>query len=134
MILIAIVFLYEFKIFQNYFSKIKIYGVFQSFKYNYLCIMQKVESYSLVKITINSESKIHGFLTFSQLKNKKAFPFLEYGIMRVIICKLVSYNKNTKDYEVEYLLGKMGQERDIFVENILEPEDYLVFTELKKNI
>ena len=118
------------KDFKHYFSKIKICKIFQNYKYNYLCIMQKVESYSLVKITINLENKIHGFLTFSQLKNKKAFPNLDYGIIRIIICKLVSYDENTKEYKVEYLSGKMGQERDIFVES----GEYLVYTELNKNI
>ena len=70
------------KDFKHYFSKIKICKIFQSYKYNYLCITQKVDSYSLVKIKVNSENKVHGFLTFSQLKNKKAFPNLEYGIIR----------------------------------------------------
>ena len=122
------------KDFKHYFSKIKICKIFQNYKYNYLCIMQKVDSYSLVKITINSENKIHGFLTFSQLKNKRAFPNIEYGIIRIIICKLLSYNENDKEYKVEYLSGKMGQERDIFEENIFEPGEYLVYTELNKNI
>ena len=120
------------KDFKHYFSKIKICKIFQSYKYNYLCITQKVDSYSLVKITINSENKVHGFLTFSQLKNKKAN--LEYGIIRIIICKLISYDENSKEYTVEYLSGKMGQERDIFEENTFEPGDYLVYTELNKNI
>ena len=120
------------KDFKHYFSKIKICKIFQSYKYNYLCITQKVDSYSLVKITINSENKVHGFLTFSQLKNKKAN--LEYGIIRIIICKLISYDENNKEYTVEYLSGKMGQERDIFEENTFEPGDYLVYTELNKNI
>jgi len=122
------------KDFKHYFSKIKICKIFQNYKYNYLCIMQKVDSYSLVKITINSENKIHGFLTFSQLKNKRAFPNIEYGIIRIIIYKLLSYNENDKEYKVEYLSGKMGQERDIFEENIFEPGEYLVYTELNKNI
>ena len=122
------------KDFKHYFSKIKICKIFQSYKYNYLCITQKVDSYSLVKIKINSENKVHGFLTFSQLKNKKAFPNLEYGIIRIIICKLISYNENTKEFQVDYLSGKMGQERDIFEENTFEPGEYLVYTELNKNI
>ena len=122
------------KDFKHYFSKIKICKIFQNYKYNYLCIMQKVDSYSLVKITINSENKIHGFLTFSQLKNKRGFPNIEYGIIRIIICKLLSYNENDKEYKVEYLSGKMGQERDIFEENVFEPGEYLVYTELNKNI
>lgn len=122
------------KDFKHYFSKIKICKIFQNYKYNYLCITQKVDSYSLVKITINSESKVHGFLTFSQLKNKKAFPNLDYGIIRIIICRLLTCNENDKEYTVEYLSGKMGQERDIFEENTFEPGDYLVYTELNKNI
>ena len=97
------------KDFKHYFSKIKICKIFQSYKYNYLCITQKVESYSLVKIKINSKNKIHGFLTFSQLKNKKAFPNLEYGIIRIIICKLISYNENNKEFSLEYLSGKWAK-------------------------
>ena len=122
------------KDFKHYFSKIKICKIFQNYKYNYICLMQKIESYSLVKITINSDAAIHGFITFSQLKNKKAFPNIDYGIIRLIICKLKSYNENTKEYTVEYLSGKMGQERDIFEEKSFEPGEYLIYTEINKNI
>lgn len=122
------------KDFKHYFSKIKICKVYKDYKYNYIELTQKVNSYSLVKMTITNDTSVHGFVTLVQLKNKKAFPNLNFGIIRIILCKLINYNSNIGDYNVEYLSGKMGQERDIFEERIFEPGEYLIFTELNKNI
>ena len=123
------------KDFKHYFSKIKICKIFPNNVYNYLTIQQKVDSYSLIKLTINSENSIHGYLTFSQMYNKKAFPNnITHGIIRIIICKLISYDENNKEYTIEYISGKMGQEREIYEGIKFEPGDYLVYTELNKNI
>ena len=123
------------KDFKHYFSKIKICKIFPNNVYNYITIQQKVDSYSLIKLTINSENSNHGYLTFSQIYNKKAFPNnITHGIIRMIICKLISYDENNKEYTIDYISGKMGQEREIYEGIKFEPGDYLVYTELNKNI
>ena len=123
------------KDFKHYFSKIKICKIFPNNIYNYLTIQQKVDSYSLVKLSITSENKNRCYLTLSQITNKKAFPKgINYGIIRMIICRLISYDENTKEYTIDYISGKMGQEREIYEGIIFEPGDYLVFTELNKNV
>ena len=122
------------KDFKHYFSKIKICKIFPDNIYNYLTIQQKVDSYSLVKLTINSENENKGYLTFSQISNKKAFPNnINHGIIRMIICKLISYDEDTKEYTIDYISGKMGQEREIYEGIKFEPGDYLIYTELNKN-
>ena len=123
------------KDFKHYFSKIKICKIFPNNVYNYITIQQKVDSYSLIKLTINSENSNHGYLTFSQIYNKKAFPNnITHGIIRMIICKLISYDENNKEYTIDYISGKMGQEREIYEGIKFEPGDYLIYTELNKNI
>ena len=123
------------KDFKHYFSKIKICKIFPNNIYNYLTIQQKVDSYSLIKLTINSEKYNHGYITFSQILNKKAFPKnVTHGIIRMIICKLISYDENNKEYTLDYISGKMGQEREIYQGIRFEHGDYLVYTELNKNI
>ena len=123
------------KDFKHYFSKIKICKIFPNNIYNYLTIQQKVDSYSLIKLSINSEKEIHGYLTLSQIYNKKAFPNnITHGIIRMIICKLIAYDENNKEYTIDYVSGKMGQEREIYEGLKFEPGDYLIYTELNKNI
>ena len=121
------------KDFKHYFSKIKICKVFKDYNYTYLTLTQKVNSYCLVKMTIKNEANIHGFVLLIQKKNKIAFPSGEYGIIRIIICKLLKERNEYSNF-VEYITGKMGQEREIFEERIFEPGDYLIFTELDKNV
>ena len=121
------------KDFKHYFSKIKICKVFKDYNYTYLTLTQKVNSYCLVKMTINNKTNVHGFVLLIQKKNKIAFPSGEYGIIRIIICKLLKERNEYSNY-VEYITGKMGQEREIFEERSFEPGDYLIFTELDKNV
>ena len=52
----------------------------------------------------------------------------------MIICKLISYDENNKEYTLNYISGKMGQEREIYEGIRFEHGDYLVYTELNKNI
>jgi len=52
----------------------------------------------------------------------------------MIICKLISYDENSKEYTLDYISGKMGQEREIYEGIRFEYGDYLVYTELNKNI
>ena len=123
------------KDFKHYFSKIKICKIFPNNIYNYLTIQQKVDSYSLIKLSITSENKNPGYLALSQIPNKKAFPYnINFGIIRMIICKLISFDKNSKEYTIDYISGKMGQEREIYEGIYFEPGEYLIYTELNKNI
>ena len=123
------------KDFKHYFSKIKICKLFQNNVYNYLTIQQKVDSYSLTKLIIKSEGTNRGYVSLTQIKNKKAFPNnITFGIIRMIICKLISYDENNKEYTLDYISGKMGQEREINEGILFEPGEYLIFTELNKNI
>ena len=121
------------KDFKHYFSKIKICKVFKDYNYTYLPLVQKVNSYCLIKMTITAKEQVHGFVLLIQKKNKIAFPSGEYGIIRIIICKLLKERNEYSGY-VEYITGKMGQEREIFEERNFDPGDYLIFTELDKNI
>ena len=123
------------KDFKHYFSKIKICKIFPNNIYNYLTIQQKVDSYSLIKLSITSENKNPGYLALSQIPNKKAFPNnINFGIIRMIICKLISFDENSKEYTIDYISGKMGQEREIYEGIYFEPGEYLIYTELNKNI
>ena len=123
------------KDFKHYFSKIKICKIFPNNTYNYLTIQQKVDSYSLIKLSITSENKNPGYLALSQIPNKKAFPNnINFGIIRMIICKLISFDENNKEYTIDYISGKMGQEREIYEGIFFEPGEYLIYTELNKNI
>ena len=122
------------KDFKHYFSVVKICKLFPDYSYNYIEVLQKFDSYSLVKMTVKSEVDVHCFITFIQIKNSRAFPKGNYGIIRIIICKLLNYDLDNNEYQVEYLSGKMGQERDICEEKTLSPGDYLIFTEINKNI
>ena len=127
------VFYMNLKDFKHYFSKIKICKVFKDYKYTYLPLIQKVNSYCLVKMTIDSPENVHGFVLLIQKKDKLAFPNEDYGIIRIIICRLTK-EKNEYSGNIEYITGKMGQEREIFEERNFEPGEYLIFTELDKNI
>ena len=122
------------KDFKHYFSKIKICKIYKDYHYTFLPFEQKVNSYSLVKMTVKSKENIHGFVTYCQNRNKKAFPNNEFGIIRIILCRLLNDNNENEEYNLEYLSGKMGQERDIFEEGLFEPGEYLIFTELDKNL
>ena len=127
------------KDFKHYFSKIKICKIYDDYNYTYISLLQKVESYCLVKMDISNDSnnnEINGFIKLLQIKEKNSFPEnLDYGIIRIIICKLLKDNDNKNiQYEVEYIKGKMGQERSIFEKIDLMPGSYLIFTELDKNI
>jgi len=129
------------KDFKHYFSKIKICKIFENYHYNYLNLTQYVDKYCLVKMTVKKNNDnvfnttnnniIHGFVKFMQIRNKRAFPpNVKFGIIRIIICRLLKDNKdpeeNNNEYEVEYLNGKMGQERDIFEERNFEEGEYIL--------
>ena len=112
------------KDFKLYFSKIKICKYNENYKYKSLVINQEQDEYVLIKIKtskINDSDKTLSYISFIQ--EEKNY----YGIGRIILCKL--YNK-----EVQYIGGKMGQEREIILEQdlVFNGEEYLLFCQLDK--
>ena len=120
------------KDFKHYFSKIVICHYHNNYDYKYISIMQKAETYSLIKMTINSNdnNKAHCFINVFQVMNNKKSSLEKYGIIRMVVCKIIKYNEKTNDYEIDYIDGKMSQNRDSFIEKTYEPGDYLIYVEL----
>ena len=120
------------KDFKHYFSKIVISHYKSNYEYKYISIIQKSDTYSLVKMTINTSDnkKAHCFINFLQAINNKKPSVEKYGIIRMVVCKILKYNEKTNDYEIDYIDGKMTQDRDSFIEKIYEPGEYLIYTEL----
>lgn len=54
----------------------------------------------------------------------------KYSIARIILSKLT--HKAEKEYEVEYITGKISQEKELFEEKELEPGEYILFVEVDK--
>ena len=123
------------KDFKLYFSRIKICKYIENFKYQSINVSQEPEQYVLIRIKtakiddfiINKENR-KSFISFIQEekkvgKEKKSI----YGLGRLILCKLY-------DNEVQYIKGKMGQEREIVLEHIMQynGEEYLLFCQLDK--
>ena len=116
------------KDFKLYFSKIKICKYNENYKYKSLIVNQEQEGYALIKIKttkINKDNKTLSYISFIQEeKNTKKQKF-GYGIGRLILCKLY-------DKEVQYIGGKIGQEREIILEQdlLFNGEEYLLFCQL----
>ena len=112
------------KDFKLYFSKIKICKYNEDYKYKSLIVNQEDDEYALIKIKtskVNDNNKTLSYISFIQEEKKY------YGIGRIILCKL--YNK-----EVQYIGGKMGQERETVLEQdlLFNGEEYLLFCQLDK--
>ena len=123
------------KDFKLYFSRIKVCKYIENFKYQSINVSQKPEEYVLIRIKtpkiddmfLDDENSTC-YISFIQEekktdnKNKNIF-----GLSRLILCKL---NNN----EIEYINGKMGQEREIVLEHQLKykGEEYLLFCQLDK--
>ena len=123
------------KDFKLYFSRIKICKYMENYKYQSISVSQKPEEYALVKIKAKKEDVIldndnNGcYISFIQEekrsgKDKKN----RYGLGRLILCKLNNNN------EIQYIKGKMGQEREIVLEHQMQykGEEYLLFCQLDK--
>lgn len=54
----------------------------------------------------------------------------KYSIARIILSKLTQ--KADKAFEVEYITGKISQEKELFEEKELEPGEYILFIEVDK--
>lgn len=144
-------FFMNFKDFKHYFSKIQICKVHDDYKYQSIKLSQNVNSYCLVKMKINNDHPSSTFLSLVHPDKKK---FLsnnspndyKYSISRFIVAKIntsdslnLGFANNSHSYfknrsfelnEVEYIGGKMGQDREIFEERVFESGEYLLFTEI----
>ena len=118
------------KDFKHYFSKIKICKYMSDYIYKSIPISQKPEEYALVSFTVDSNllNGTHCYISFVQ-QDKKNYLNNEYiyGISRLILARLTG-----DDNVVEYIEGKMGQEREIIIERDLATGHYLLFCELTK--
>ena len=116
------------KDFKLYFSKIKICKYNENYKYNSIIVNQEQEGYALIKIKttkINEDNKSLSYISFIQEEKNSKEQKNKYGIGRLILCKLY-------DKEVQYIGGKMGQEREIILEQdlLFNGEEYLLFCQL----
>lgn len=112
------------KDFKHYFSKIQICKKCDDYLYTSIKLKQKTNYYCLVKVSVTNQT--HLFLSLIQ-PDKKNYHQTDhkYGISRFIISKINSFTG-----EIEYIIGKMGQEREIFEDKIFMPGEYLLFTEI----
>ena len=116
------------KDFKLYFSKIKIVKYNENYKYKSLIINQEQEGYALIKIKttkINEDNKTLSYISFIQEEKNSNENKSIYGIGRLILCKLY-------DKKVQYIGGKIGQEREIILEQdlLFNGEEYLLFCQL----
>jgi hypothetical protein len=99
----------------------------------------------------NSSDKNKIYISVIQNEIRKNIFNIEkkYSIARMILSKLIydndnlnkiNENNNTNEYEsqyqyeVDYLLGKISQEKDLFFEKDLEPGEYILLIEVDKPI
>ena len=116
------------KDFKLYFSKIKICKYNENYKYKSQIVHQEKEGYALIKIKtskIYEYNKTLSYISFIQEEKNLKGEKNNYGIGRLILCKLC-------DKEVQYIGGKMGQEREIVLENdlLFNGEEYLLFCQI----
>ena len=124
------------KDFKLYFSRIKICKYIENYKYQSINVSQKPEEYILIRIkTVKiddgflDESNI-SYISFIQEEKKNGKERKNiYGLGRLILCK---FHNN----EIQYIKGKMGQEREIVLEHQMKykGEEYLLFCQLDKII
>lgn len=152
----------NFKDFKHYFSKIQICKIHDNYIYNSIQISQNLHSYSLVKITISNHQchstgkNNNGFnfnfnninlnnnnfnsyswnqpvyisLIQNEIKKNMFNIDKKYSIARIILSKL-TFN-GEKDYEVEYITGKISQEKELYEEKELESGEYILFIEVDR--
>ena len=122
------------KDFKLYFSRIKICKYIENYKYHSINVGQKPDEYSLVRIKTEKidegffdENNI-SYISFIQEEKKVGKERKNiYGLGRLILCKL-------ENNEIQYIKGKMGQEREIVLEHQIQykGEEYLLFCQLDK--
>ena len=124
------------KDFKLYFSRIKLCKYIENFKYQSINVSQKPEEYVLIRIKtpkiddmyFDNENSMC-YISFIQEENKADNKSKNiFGLSRLILCKLNNNN------EIQYINGKMGQEREIVLEHQLKykGEEFLLFCQLDK--
>ena len=123
------------KDFKLYFSRIKICKYIENYKYQSINVSQKPEEYVLIRIkTLRIDDMIfdneNNGCYISFLQDEKKYDKERkniFGLGRLILCKL-------HNNEIQYIKGKMGQEREIVLEHQLKykGEEYLLFCQLDK--
>ena len=122
------------KDFKLYFSRIKICKYIENYKYQSINVSQKPEEYAIIRIKTTKiddgffdEINI-SYISFIQEEKKVGKERKNiYGLGRLILCKL-------HNNEIQYIKGKMGQEREIVLEHQMKfkGEEYLLFCQLDK--
>ena len=124
------------KDFKLYFSRIKLCKYIENFKYQSINVSQKPEEYVLIRIKTPKiddmffdNENCMCYISFIQEENKADNKNKNiFGLSRLILCKLNNNN------EIQYINGKMGQERELVLEHQLKykGEEYLLFCQLDK--
>ena len=122
--------------FKHYFCKVKICKYLENFKYKSIKIRQKPNNYALIKIKIYkpniTDSSSNCFISLIQEEKEKNEndDNNSFFLSRMILCRIIDIQLN----EIEYIKGKMGQEREIFIEQKQNTSggEYLLFCELDK--
>ena len=119
--------------FKHHFCKVKICKYLENFKYKSIKIRQKPNNFALIKIKVHkpniTDSTSNCFISLIQEEKEKNENNL-FFLSRMILCRIVDNQLN----EIEYIKGKMGQEREIFIEQKQNTSggEYLLFCELDK--
>ena len=122
--------------FKHHFCKVKICKYLDNFKYKSIKIRQKPNNFALIKVKVNkpnvTDSTSNCFISLIQEEKGKSEDNENnsFFLSRIILCKIVDNQLN----DLEYIKGKMGQEREIFIEHkqITSGGLYLLFCELDK--
>ena len=122
--------------FKHHFCKVKICKYLDNFKYKSIKIRQKPNEFALIKIKIFkpniTDATSNCFISLIQEEKEKneEDDNNSFFLSRMILCRIV--DNQTK--EIEYIKGKMGQEREIFLEQKQNTSggEYLLFSEMDK--
>ena len=122
--------------FKHHFCKVKICKYLENFKYKSIKIRQRPNTFALIKIKMYkpnvTDSTSNCFISLIQEEKEKYEndDNNSFFISRMILCKIDDIQPN----EVHYIKGKMGQEREIFIEQKqnFSGGEFLLFSELDK--
>ena len=122
--------------FKHHFCKVKICKYLDNFNYKSIKIRQKPNDFALIKIKIFkpniTDATSNCFISLIQEEKEKNEDDdnNSFFLSRMILCRIV--DNQTK--EIEYIKGKMGQEREIFIEQKQNTSggEYLLFSEMDK--
>ena len=115
----------NFKDFKHYFSKVQICKYYSNYTYQSQKLNQKLDDYNLIRLSVvNNSSNVFISLIQQDKRNFNPNSNYKYSIAKFIVCLI-----NSKK-EIEYLGGKMGQDREISEERELDVGEYLIFTEI----